>query len=87
MPARWAALVSLGLSRGGHKRYQRVADGLLHRVFGGTIEREAVNHGAEDHTSTHEVTDRVAHVLVIPAEGRPLWLCPHSYCPLVRNQA
>jgi len=57
------------LSSRSHEGDQRVTDGLLHGVSGGAIEGEVVDHGPNHYTSPHELTDGVAHVLIIAAEA------------------
>jgi hypothetical protein len=48
-----------------HESYQRVPHGLGDRVSRGAVERHAVDYGADDDAAAHELSDGVAHVLVI----------------------
>src|SRR5262249_35280472 len=52
-----------------HERDQRIAHGLLHRVFGGAVERHVVDDGADDDAAPHQCLDGVNHILVIAAEA------------------
>jgi hypothetical protein len=61
--------LSLGLRGRGHEGDQRIADGSLHRITGRPIEGEIVDHRADHHASPHKLADRVAHILVVPAEA------------------
>src|SRR5262249_24473801 len=48
---------------------ERVTDSALHRVLGGTVERDAVDHRADDNAAPYELADRVADVLVVSAKS------------------
>ena len=43
--------LSLRLGQRRHEADQRVTDGLLHRVLGRAVEREVVDHSADDHAA------------------------------------
>jgi hypothetical protein len=60
---------SLCLSGRGHEGDQSVADRLLHRVLGGTVEGEVVDHRPDHHAPPHKLADGVAHILIIAAEA------------------
>src|SRR5258707_2850030 len=64
-------LVSLSpcLRGRGHEGDQRIADCLLHRVSGRSIEGEVVDHRADNDASPHELADGVAYVLIIAAQA------------------
>jgi hypothetical protein len=54
----------LSLCRRCHESDHRVADGLLDRVFGRTIERHRVDDRFHDHTFVHQMPDRRGGVVV-----------------------
>jgi hypothetical protein len=49
--------LSLRFRRRSHERDQRIRDDLLHAVFRGPVEREAIDDGANDHAAPHELAD------------------------------
>mgnify|MGYP002382028962 CR=1 FL=1 len=55
----------LRLRRCGHEPNERVPDGLLHRVFGRAVERQAVDDRAHDDAAAHQFPDRVGHIGVV----------------------
>jgi hypothetical protein len=59
---------SLGIT-GPTEADQRITDGLLHGVFGGPIEGEVVDHRADHHAAPRELTDVVAHILIIATKA------------------
>jgi hypothetical protein len=66
---RFLGRLRLGLGSSSHEGDERVANGALHRILGRAVERDAVDHGADDNTAPHELAYRVADVLVIPSEA------------------
>src|SRR5262249_13173712 len=44
-----------------HEGDQRISDCALHRVLSGTVERDAVDHRADDDTAPHELADPEKH--------------------------
>ena len=68
-PLRFLRSFCLRLGRCGHKGDQRIPDGTLHSVLRRAVERDAVDHRADDHATSHELADRVADVLVVPAKA------------------
>src|SRR5258708_13340421 len=51
------------------------------RVFGSTVERDAVDHRADDDAAPHELPNGVADVLVIPSKARYHHAYPHDAAP------
>jgi hypothetical protein len=66
---RFLRSLRLRLRRCRHERDERVTNGALHGVLGRAVERDAIDHGADDDTPTHELADRLADVFVVPAEA------------------
>ena len=64
----WVALACASLCARGHEGDQHVTDGYLHRLRGGTAERQAVDDGANDHATLHEGSDGAGHVLMTAAK-------------------
>src|SRR5580700_1027715 len=60
-----------GLCLGGrrHEANQRISNSLLHRIFGGAIEREVVDDGPDHNAAPHELPDGVANILIVSAEA------------------
>jgi hypothetical protein len=52
-----------------HEGDQRIPDCALHRVLSGTVERDAVDHRADEDAPPHKLTYRVADVLVVPPKA------------------
>jgi len=67
-PLRFLGCFGLGLCGRGHEGDQRIADGLLHRVLGGPVERHGVDDGADHNAAPHELPDGISHVGVVAAE-------------------
>jgi hypothetical protein len=59
----------LSLRGCGHEGDQRISDCALHPVFSGPVERDAVDHRADDDAASHELANGVADVLVVPAKA------------------
>jgi hypothetical protein len=51
-----------------HESDKSIPHGLLHWIFGCTVECEAVDNRADHNTAPHELTNGVADVAVAPAQ-------------------
>jgi hypothetical protein len=59
----------LRLSRGGHESDQRVTDGALHGVLGGSVKSDAVDYRSNHDPALHELANGLANVLVIATKA------------------
>jgi hypothetical protein len=66
---RFLRSLRLRLGRCGHEGDKRVTNGALHGVLSRAVERDAVDHRADDGAPPHELTNGLADVLVVPAEA------------------